>query len=663
MTNASATHAFEKWIRMDDATIDKVAHFYTHYMSNIGALTDFNFAGSHASRTDLFFVQALPSAPMWQQLRGNYKSIFGMVAADMQSSIYAFQDVLITGASESFVDTFRIDDEDKRDTITIQHDHQESTAQVELFSLFGATCPTVEPFGAQHPQGAPDYFGGTQEISKGIFADQETLKVWTGNYRAKLNSDYPNVTVPVSPYMKLDSVPQSQVTMSLSPANNPRGLSWVNERFYPHTTTIRYNAKTGVPAVTLTMERFTQGTNAGSLTIPEIQAVGSDPDPDIDDPPDIPTPTGTGQGDGFGTVYVMGTNGLFRTRSFTASPPVWVDITGAATGNGADFILDPFYPTTRGWLATSTGLWRSTDLDQAAPTWTQTMTAAQIFAEMSFSGGYTFHKIARIMGSINKEDYLAVGVSAISGTAYQYGCTVTYDAGTTWSGGAVLGTVQTNLGGDPPYHFFDVVQHLIGGNVRLVGIRSQSSDAKAFYSDNDGVGWTELGAMGGFINQFTPHSVSVPYNGNEAGNIVYFAWGDYRGGTWFAQISKLVSTTATVIHNKSLPATVVGRTQVEAYTQDKDRLAFWSVEQSAPLELHISNDGGATESTVSMTGITGEIRASGGFPYNNSLYYAVTTTGVFVSSDRGSTWTDKTGALSLVTAKGAAVIVPNWTEE
>jgi hypothetical protein len=83
-----------------------------------------------------------------------------------------------------------------------------------------------------------------------------------------------------------------------------------------------------------------------------------------------------------------------------------------------------------------------------------------------------------------------------------------------------------------------------------------------------------------------------------------------------------------------------------------------------------STDGGANWSEVTITtSFTGTPVASAGFPYASNggpgdLLYLVTTTGIWVSVDRGANWVSKVGNWTSFSADlYNAVIVPLWTAE
>jgi hypothetical protein len=100
----------------------------------------------------------------------------------------------------------------------------------------------------------------------------------------------------------------------------------------------------------------------------------------------------------------------------------------------------------------------------------------------------------------------------------------------------------------------------------------------------------------------------------------------------------------------------------ETWTQDKNRGFFWRL---SSLALLTTDNAFSSTSVATGTGLSGTVVASsGGFPYNNSQFYAVTNSGIFVSTDRGETWVNKTGDwLSSFVLTASKVIVPVWVAE
>lgn len=656
------------WIEAANLSLDRTAWDMLKNRSTVGDIVDFTPASGIAV-TEQIEYQSLPRAGFWTQLNQNYKErgVLGYVAADLQSNIYAFADSQVTGGSANLPTVMQVARGDRRDTVQIVSQHRDRNAQVKMYAV-----ASVTPLGGESPGTVQGYFGGRQEQQRGLLTtDQDTLITWSGNLRAKLNNEFERVVVPLSGNIRLDPVPQSMVSMSLSPTDNSRRLNWSNKNFLPHTLQLDYDSVSRTVKSQIEMEAVVNGIGGSAITFPTVSQLVPPPTPT---PTPNPTPTvPPAQGTGFGTVYVATDTELIRTRDFSATSPVWVDITPAAIGGKIrDFILDPFRPSTTGYIAANDGIYKSSDLDVASPSWTLVLSAATAISNI----GGTFNNPCKIIASINYDGYVGFGVEggASFGDGFYY--VYTTDGGATWNYSQVVATGGRTyiwMGG------LDYVPHLVGGNIRLY-LTLEWSDGggttpQLFRSDNSGASWSLIDAAlpdggansGGVV-------VHCPYNNNESGNTVYYQGTEPDNSlnilckSTNAGVSRTVIDLQSVVAGTHTGGTYIPRTGIESYTQDENRLyvflgayAFPEV----PPTLLTSDNGGTSWSIRANSGLAnaGAARATGGFPYVNSQFYLSAASGVFVSTDRGDSWVDKTGNWTPTsTGSGNGAIVPLWTE-
>jgi hypothetical protein len=358
-----------------------------------------------------------------------------------------------------------------------------------------------------------------------------------------------------------------------------------------------------------------------------------------------------------GTVYIMIPGKLYRTSDFSAGSPAYTEL---VSGTLYDFILDPWAPNTSGYLIKEDGLYRSTNLNAASPTFSIVLSEVDI---EDFLDGEGWQRDARhhykVIASINFEGYVGMhwAEHRVSNDERRVvGYSYSSDSGATWdhsiihSHSSILDEELDSLGAlDYVPHginghvvlYFHYHNYTFGGGTNLVGLR-KSIDSGATWQ---AVSQTAAGADGRFC--------SCPYEGNEAGNIVWF------GNSANTYKSTDSGVTLTNIEPGGLPS-IIKRTGVETYTYNNNLVHFWD----SANDLYTSNDGGNSWTQKSATGVTGTVCAAGGFPYNNAQYYIVTTTGVFVSTDGGDTFIDKTGDIPSVAGadRTRTAIVPNWLE-
>jgi RHS repeat-associated protein len=95
-----------------------------------------------------------------------------------------------------------------------------------------------------------------------------------------------------------------------------------------------------------------------------------------------------------GVVFLASRRKIGRSRDFYSASPHWENVTGNLpantyniTGGITEFALDPFDPLNRGWAGigdpheqytTAASVWRSDNLNDATPTWTQVLSYSQI---------------------------------------------------------------------------------------------------------------------------------------------------------------------------------------------------------------------------------------------------------------------------------------------
>jgi hypothetical protein len=645
-----------KWQDTASLTLNRAAAYLLKHRSTAAELVNF-YRPTDLAQTEQIRFQALPRASIWQQLRANYgeRGYLGFCSADMLSSIIPFQDVQISGASNSLITT-TLTKRDIRDTISVYHPHRDANAQSRLYAI-----SDEEPLAAESPGDVAGYYGGFQEIAQGLLVDgQDTLIKWSGNLRAKLNNKYPYSVIPLSGNYPLDSVPQSLVKTTLSPSDNSRGLDWRDKAFVTKETTMDYDGLSGYVNTTIAVEAMTRGIGGSKLEFPVVE------NPPPIDPPDWPGPDpnpNPDPSDGFGTVYAMTADYLGRTRDLSVSSPAWVSIGPPGVNNLNRFILDSWRPATTGFLTSNNGIWKSSNLHTASPTWTNVLS----LAGTGISGANRF---TYIVTSINVDNYVSAILRAGSGAPYRWYCCRSTDGGSTWSVHLITNsTLNSQIG-----HSFDYVPHLVGGQVRLFfgqvrqrsnwGASANRHESYCWRSDDGGITWTNLSIIAtGSFNVSTARKLHCPYNGNTPGNLVYAAVHRTSGtGGLFYSSDSGVTWTHLVT---GVDAANVG---MGTYTQDKTIANMWTTAN----DLLFTTNEWASHTTKAKSGFTGTVISSGGFPFNSAQYYALSNDSgvlkIWVSINEGNSFIDKTGNWATAVGTGVSVgdigatIVPLWIE-
>jgi hypothetical protein len=637
---------------------EALAHLYLRH-STLFQIAD--VAGLAQDGMDLNYATDFEEGTLYGMAEAMYNRVRRVLATDRNGNL-RFVPILnlLTDAERATLDTtMTITDTDKGANLNFVQRHWKPAAFASVSGIYfdgtfdGDGNPTAEGFCAIAPGPVPEYGGEAfVRLERQTLRSQEHANELAGRLLARENREIEEVVVlfqgDYSDYLE----PRDDM-WAIDDDHNNLGVVWSGQRLIPDTITIQVSVEKGLVTCFAFFEPEVVSRTGVST---ECLSFPIDPGGEPDDVPNpIPTPGG-----GFGTNYVLVDGVLGRTRDLSASSPSWSDITGGITGTLYDFVLDPWNPFQIGYVSSTTGFWKSVDLDQTVPTWTQILSKSEIeTGYSSIKPGNDYINGRKIMASINREGWVAfihqkgdIG----DGDRMALLCTITTDGGSSWSYNVIAdGSVNTTqirpfLGGA------DYLPHLVGDQVVMgVACKSQQGNGRFYYTTDSGVTWT-LVDIGNFGSGGNDGGIVVhyPYNNNSTGQIIYAVWqneGLYRsedGGSNWSELGSDIYTNAK-------------RHGIESYTENRMRLFHWREDDT----LWLSTDGGDSWSQANATGVSGMVRAAGGFPYNNQQYYVLTTTGIFVSIDNGDTFTDKTGdwAFGFTITLGNSVITPLWLEE
>lgn len=644
------------WLEMDTPNMDKYIDYVLRWHSTALELAPVTLSGTGSNYP--FVILGSDASSLWEQAARRAQSLVPdyVLTCDSYGRIGMKPDPIIQAVADrtSTIQTTIDASEWKSINYTRQRSPRVHWLRSEAVL---ASATEVGALFSVAPDDTPGQGVSSRTQGEQLARNQTDLNAAEGNRYARLNAFESHFRIELAAGTRHGIEPADMTWVRLTmPAAYAaqRGLSFTDERGLVHDITINYRyGRTGVTkSVSLTWERETDGPAAKGYIPPSIDDpdIPYEPPPDPGFNPDPPT-----AGTGFGTVYVMTNNNLGRTRAFSAASPAWVSVgPGGTPGTLWDFILDPWAPATTGYLTANAGIYRSTDLDQASPSWTLIVSDSDIETEAGVGG---FGSPAKILGSINLQGYLALFHVLSDGTYVTY----TYDDF------ATINTVKINSA-TSFYGGADIVPHLVGGGIVLYTALRVGNSPVLYRSGNGGATWTTLTgpAVIGGSRSSIPVTVHCPYDGNQNGNVCYFALADLGGTLWHYYAGRTLdfTTITTIVADAGIPyptSRLAKRTGVESYTKNRLRMYRW-----LNANLYTSLNGFNTETAVSTSGISGIVVASGGFPYNASQFYALTEGGIFVSTDGGTNWVDKTGDWALgafnSTGNGTGVIVPLWTE-
>jgi hypothetical protein len=665
------------WEEMASPNMDKYLHYLLHWHSTALNVADWTDSGTGSSFP--FVVLGSDGESLWDQVQRRAKALvpdyvltcntLGQLGTTVDPQL---QD---TGDRTATVQVTL----DEADWTEIGYSHQRPPRVHWLRGdAIKASSSTISALFAIAPGSSPGQGEIEQQSSEQLAQSQTDLNATEGHRYSRINAPEGmfNITLTAGDDQDIEPADLTWVRLNVSSDTAAqRGLTFTNARGLVQEMNIVYeHARTGLAkTIELLWERETDGDPASTYIQPEDQI----PTPEYPPPPPPeydPTP-GETPGTGFGTAYAFLSNKLAQTSDLSVVSPVWTDITGGSGTTYHDFILDPWNPTTRGFALTSNGVFRITDLD-STPVWTQVLQSSDI----PLDGNQSFTQFEyKIQGSINVEDYFVCFAildiaDALSGEEIK--CCYTEDAGDTWSFSTLLKLTGFPDAGCRVGAGFDVVPHLVGGDINLyAGIYYNGSgpdEYRIYGSTNRGATWSYLKQLVYSAAPIGSLCLNTPYNNNEDGNT---AWVSFRSSTTKNQIYRTTDGWSTYTR-PSLPGsgtnnveTLIKRLGIEIFIGNENQVAIWNSQS-----LLFKSTDGATFTQTSYSGYVpgthGHVSGAGGFPSESAQYYILTRNRYcFVSQDGGETWTDKTGNLqSIITSNESdpnfyrGVIVPNWTE-
>ena len=633
------------WLEMSSPNMDKYIDYILRWHSTALELSYVTMSGTGSNYP--FVVLSSDAQSLWEQAARRAQSLVPdyVLTCDRKGRIAIKPDPMIQSVADRTATVQTTIDESEWSNISYTRQRQPRVHWLRSEAVL-ASADTIAAMFSIAPDDTPGQGISSRTQGEQLSRNQADLNASAGNRYARLNAFESPFSIQLASGNDYDMEPANMTWVRLTMGANyaaQRGLNFTDERglIQEINITRRYGRTGEIRDISLTWERETDGPPAKAY-IPPTTGIDDDiPYEPIPDPGFNPDPSPTA-GTGFGKLYVMSNETLGRTTDFSAVSPSYAEIAAAVSGTYEDFILDPWAPDTTGYLLTSAGLYKSTDLDQASPSWSALQTAAQINTATS----ETLSAPTRVECSVNVEGYIALFFQTNSNNHMWFA--YSENGGTTWTYVYVadLGSRTERCAGA-------VVQRLIDGDIRIYYM---DTAGKMRRSDDRGDNWSNVGTPAG-----NPVTVHPPYDDNIDGDIVYVSV--RTGGTDKVRISTNAGVSWTEVAD--LEEVNTNRYSVETATQNRQYMYIVERTSGADDVLYISQDGFSNSSAAPMSGINESnfsILATGGFPYNKSLFYLVTNGGIYVSVDLGQTWTDKTNDWASSFSGNNSVIVPLWTE-
>jgi hypothetical protein len=658
----------------DELTVGEGLFHLFYWHSTLFNIAD--VAGLDEDDMDLNYAFDFEEGNLYNMAASIYERVRRVLTTDRNGNIRFVPTInLLTDAERAVLDvTMTVENTDKgADLNFVRRDWRPAAFASVSGIYFDGTFdsdgnPTAEAFCAISPGSVPEYGGEAfVRLERQTLRSQTHANELAGRLMARENRDIEEIVVLFHGDYS-DFLDPKNDLWAIDDDNNNLGISWNGQNLILDTVTVQVDVAQGLVTCYAFFEPEVLGRDGITTDCLSFPA----------DPGGTPEPIPDVVGDGFGTVYVMTKDVLGRTRDFSAASPAYVAIKTASSESFYDFILDPWNPKTVGFLMSSKGVYRSTDLDQVSPTFTLIYTLANMESALGVSG--TLSNYFVIKGSINVQGFFAFGV--FDTTGHPYAATwmfVTTDSGDTWTpyivysrtGALESGTYALYVGG------MEISPHLSGSGEPVLAVSLGATTGgvgnrcRFLVSSDGGVTWVQK-AEGGIAMPFRGGStdVHIPYAAN-SDSLIMFTSGSTTGLAVTQFLKSLDGGATWTGINPSADMDFIGfnRTPIQSWTQDNQQLYCFGNTTGGGggdnKEFWHSGDQGATWTKRTSLG-TFTARGAGGFPYNGSQFYVLGLLGIFVSIDGGYTWVNKTGNWAFgftYVADCGGVIVPVWVAE
>lgn len=501
---AVATH----WYEIPNLTVDIGVYHYVRWHSTIYQIADVQKNGSIAlvQYTDFSRQSVRAAIDGWL-----FSTIMAHFCVDRQGKCWTETMIdMVPLASRSINTTLELVRQDWKDNLAIKVARLPKASYCEVGGIyFDGTNFTAIISSA--PGTSPKYKGRNEPMVNGLVAESQTqMNTLAGNYLASKNKTY-SISLELSgDYRVFDIAPQERTLVTITPDESYMQLQWQNKSFIPRTVSVAFDREQQTCMTSVEMEEETDGPTGVTGPYPPTS---TDDASNIDytlpsfgftvPAPYVVPAAGPVPASSSKLVYVANTSKVGRTRTFLDASPTYENVTGAITGTVADFAVDPYDPKNKACVVSSTGIWITSTLNSATPTWISAQTAAQF----AIATGKTLSGFVGVRYTITGQNVIYVQALATDGTLYIY-CTL--NNGVSWTKKSIaVASLTKPLG-------FQVSQHVAGR------VWTSTDSGKLYYSSNATAAvptyallFTVSGANDPIAN------ILIPYNNNSSDLILW----------------------------------------------------------------------------------------------------------------------------------------------
>lgn len=254
------------WTDMENLTVDRGLWHLLHWRTTASLCMDSILPGD---------TKSLPSAeagatPIWEQLLSvGDLTILAPPRCDRHGRLYIQVDsqYLPTASRSGIPVVMEITKDDWSGEINIERPQSRKCSMLELSGIVDDTDAPVMSWARG---GVFTLYGTPQSIEHLLLDNQDAANMLAGNVFAQRNNEFPNIEFKLASNNRfIDIAPNQYLTLTLTPADNPRGLSWTNKKIIPRRLSYTWDDRVGSLGVSLECEAETGGASAiPGITVP-----------------------------------------------------------------------------------------------------------------------------------------------------------------------------------------------------------------------------------------------------------------------------------------------------------------------------------------------------------------------------------------------------------
>jgi hypothetical protein len=537
-----------RWGQMDDPDIDRYIHYLLHWHSTALDLADFQWSGLGAS-TYYFLRLGSDGQSLYDQVDQRAKAIGHRLTCDMWGRLDVVRDEMLADSRHST----NIVSLTEADYASVRFERQRPPRVHWLRGYAVLASETaITAVRCIAPGEAPGQGESSQEQNYQLVTDQDALNAREGHRYARLNApeglwDFELAhggDAGINPAW-FEWVP---VTLGAAYAAQ-QGLTLTAARFLPQEVVISHERERGgrTKSVRLRMEREVTGVPAQTVIIPPSPNLRTPRVPRQIYPRTVWRRLGGSHlfylKKGLVNMVAINYDGyLYRTSDFetpaAARGPTWArfNLNAATIGNILDFCVDPWSPKylntgtqVNGWIATTKGIYRVTDLLGATPVAT---------LQFSFAATLGAAQTAYLEFGWGQQNW-GVCVIHYQSQAGHTGTWVTYTTdGTNWASESQI-TAHYVTGGAFTFQPGLFASSRIAGRAYTSALTATGGggSATSYYLTTDhGATWSEVTSPTNFtpIDAFVG-DIRAPWDDNADQAIVYAGGQSIDGTGWIGR--------------------------------------------------------------------------------------------------------------------------------